>query len=69
MGKWIDGLLFSEVKSFEQGLREDWQEWNANAHPEDQMSFIDYVECLDTYNGVKVRVERDGWDCKILFGN
>ena len=57
----------SENKELESQLREDWKKWNNNAHPEDEMPFIDYVEEVDQYKGHRVKVDTQGWDCKILF--
>ena len=42
-------------------LEKEWVNWNSKAHPEDQMSFIDYVEEIDTYKGYKIEIDRG--DC------
>ncbi len=49
-------------------LRDDWNKWQSKSHPEDRMSFIDYVEELDTFKGYKIILNRDKWgDIEIDF--
>lgn len=51
-----------------QELREQWNNWQSKAHPEDRMSFIDYVEELDVFKGYKINLNRDRWgDIEINF--
>jgi hypothetical protein len=38
-------------------LRADWAEWNRKAHPEDQVTFMDYLGEI----GVELE-EEDDWD-------
>tara|TARA_R110000822_G_scaffold175243_6_gene314938 strand:- start:99 stop:323 length:225 start_codon:yes stop_codon:yes gene_type:complete len=40
----------------EKELKEDWKLWQAKAHPEDQMPFIEYAEDQGTYKGWTVKV-------------
>ena len=55
-------------KQLELELREDWNKWQSKAHPEDRMSFIDYVEELDTFKDYKIILNRDKWgDIEIDF--
>jgi len=56
-----------ENKKLEKELREEWNKWNNRVHPEDQMSFIDYVEEVDEYKGHKITLDTYGYECKILF--
>ena len=39
-------------------LRADWVEWNRKAHPEDQVTFIDYLGEI----GVELEEEGNGED-------
>ena len=48
-------------------LEKEWVNWNNKAHPEDQMSFIDYVEEIDTYKGYKIEIDRDNCGDLIKF--
>ena len=42
-------------------LRKDWEKWQSKAHPEDQMTFIEYAEDLGVYKGYKVIVNGYGY--------
>lgn len=56
-------------KELEKELRAEWQKYLERSHPEDAMSFIDYVHGLGLFKGRKVTVSDAGWgDLKILFG-
>ena len=44
-------------KKLEKQLREEYNKYQSKAHPEDQMSFIDYVQELDTFKGYKIQVK------------
>ena len=41
-------------QELEQGLREEWKNWQMNAHPDDRMSFIDYAGEVGTFKGHRV---------------
>ena len=57
-----------KVFYLENELRDEWRKWNSKAHPEDQMSFIDFAEEVGSYKGYTVKVERDNWgENKIWF--
>ena len=52
----------------ENELRDEWRKWNSKAHPEDQMSFIDFIDEVGSYKGYKVELRRDNYgDHKIAF--
>lgn len=55
-------------QELEQGLREEWKNWQMNAHPDDRMSFIDYAGEVGTFKGHRVILERDRYgDVEIEF--
>ena len=55
-------------QELEQGLREEWKQWQTNAHPDDRMSFIDYAGEVGTFKGHRVILERDRYgDVEIEF--
>ena len=57
-----------KVFYLENELRDEWKKWNSKAHPEDQMSFIDFVDEIGSYKGYKVELKRDNYgDYKIVF--
>jgi hypothetical protein len=59
--------MYKENKELENRLREEWNRWNSKSHEEDQMSFLEYLEEIGIYSGHKIYVDRDGYECKILF--
>jgi len=57
-------------RELEKGLREEWEKWQAKAHPDDRMSFVDYVDEWNgqVFKGHKVVIERDRYgDIEIMF--
>ena len=48
-------------KKLELQLRAEYNVYQAKAHPEDQMSFIDYVQQLGRFRGYRVNV-KTSWD-------
>ena len=55
-------------KELEKQLREEWVKYCERSHPEDEMSFIDYVYHQTTFKGHRVIVDESGFgDIKILF--
>ena len=55
-------------KELEKQLREEYNNYQSKSHPEDQMSFIDYVHGIGTFKGYKVNVKESfGLDYKITF--
>ncbi len=55
-------------RELENHLREEWKKWQANAHPDDRMSFIDYAGEFETFKGHQVILERDRYgDVEIEF--
>ena len=51
-------------KKLELQLRDEFEQYQAKAHPEDRMSFIDYVHSLGRFQGYKVAVQTS-WDFEI----
>ena len=51
----------------EKKLREKWKSWENTCHPEDSMSFVDYCEETEVFEGHWVTVYREGTLCEILF--
>lgn len=61
-------MAFIENKGLEIELRKEWEIWNNKAHQEDMMSFLDFVDEVDSFNGHTVKVEDGfGMDMKIKF--
>jgi hypothetical protein len=55
-------------KGLEEQLREEYNNYQSKSHPEDRMSFIEYVQGIGTFKGYKVNVkELFGLDYKITF--
>lgn len=57
-------------RELEKDLREEWQKWQSKAHPEDRMSFIDYVGELngEVFKDHKIVLSRDRYgDPEIMF--
>ena len=55
-------------KELEKQLREEYNKYQSKVHPEDQMSFIDYVQGLGIFKGYKVQVKESfNLDYKITF--
>ena len=55
-------------KQLEIELRKEYNNYQSKAHPEDRMSFIDYIEELNVFKGYKINLNRDGWgDIEINF--
>lgn len=56
------------VKELETQLREEYNKYQSKAHPEDQMSFLDYAQEVGSFKGYKVTVKLS-WtsDCQIIF--
>jgi len=44
-------------KELEKQLREEYNTYQSKAHPDDRMSFIDYVYGIGTFKGYKVKVK------------
>ena len=44
-------------KELEKQLREEYSNYQSKVHPEDKMSFIDYVQGLGTFKGYKVNIK------------
>jgi len=55
-------------KKLEKQLRAEYDKYQSAAHPEDRMSFIDYVYSLGRFQGHRVEV-KESWDFeyKITF--
>ena len=43
-----------KVFYLENELRDEWRKWNSKAHPEDQMSFIDFIDEVGSYKDIKL---------------
>lgn len=55
-------------KELEKQLREEYSNYQSKVHPEDRMSFIDYVQGLGTFKGYKVNVKESyNLDYQITF--
>lgn len=55
-------------KELEKQLREEYNKYQSKVHPEDRMSFIDYVQGLGTFKGYKVNVKESyNLDYQITF--
>jgi len=55
-------------KQLEIELRKEYNNYQSKAHPEDRMSFINYIEELNVFKGYKINLNRDGWgDIEINF--
>lgn len=55
-------------KQLEIELRKEYNNYQSKAHPEDRMSFIDYVEELGVFKGYKIKVRTTfDLDYKISF--
>ena len=55
-------------KELEKQLREEYSKYQSKAHPEDQMSFVDYVQGIGTFKGYKVNVKESfSLDYQITF--
>ena len=51
-----------------QALREEWRNWNSKVHQDDKMDWIDYVDTIDVFNGVRVSLNRDHWgEYQVVF--
>jgi hypothetical protein len=48
-------------KKLELQLRAAFERYQAKAHPEDQMSFMDYVQQIGRFQGYKVAVKTSGY--------
>ncbi len=46
-------------RELENQLREEWKKWQANAHPDDRMSFMDYVDEVGIFKNHRIIVNRD----------
>ena len=53
-------------KKLELQLRAEFEQYQAKAHPEDRMSFIDYVHGLGRFQGYKVAV-KTSWDLDYII--
>ena len=51
-------------KKLELQLRDEFEKYQAKAHPEDRMSFMDYVQQIGRLQGYKVAVQTS-WDFEI----
>jgi hypothetical protein len=51
-------------KKLELQLRDEFEKYQAKAHPEDRMSFMDYVQQIGRFQGYKVAVQTS-WDFEI----
>lgn len=51
-------------KKLELQLRDEFEKYQAKAHPEDRMSFMDYVQQIGRFRGYKVAVQTS-WDFEI----
>ena len=51
-------------KKLELQLRAEFEQYQAKAHPEDRMSFMDYVQQIGRFQGYKVAVQTS-WDFEI----
>ena len=47
-------------KKLELQLRAEFEQYQAKAHPEDRMSFMDYVQQIGRFHGYKVGVKTSG---------
>lgn len=57
-------------KELEKELRSEWQKYLERSHPEDAMSFIDYVQGLGLFRGRRVTMSNTGWgELEIAFGS
>ena len=55
-------------KELEKQLREEYSNYQSKVHPEDRMSFIDYVQGLGMFKGYKVNVKESfNLDYQITF--
>ena len=55
-------------KKLEKQLREEYNKYQSKAHPEDQMSFIDYAQGTGTFKGYEVNVKTSyNLDYQITF--
>lgn len=55
-------------KELEKQLREEYSNYQSKVHPEDRMSFIDYVQGLGTFKGYKVNIKESyNLDYQITF--
>ena len=55
-------------KELEKQLREEYSNYQSKVHPEDRMSFIDYVQGLGTFKGYKINVKESyNLDYQITF--
>ena len=52
------------TKKLELQLRDEFEKYQAKAHPEDRMSFMDYVQQIGRFQGYKVVVQTS-WDFEI----
>ena len=60
--------MFIKNEGLEVELRKEWKKWQSKAHPEDMMSFMDYVDEVDSFNGHKVKVKGGyNMEYQILF--
>ena len=48
-------------KKLELQLRAEFEQYQAKAHPEDRMSFIDYAQGLGRFQGYNVAVKTSGY--------
>jgi hypothetical protein len=53
-------------KKLEKQLWEAFNHYQAQAHPEDRMSFIDYAMSLGRFQGHRVEVKQ-GWDFEYVI--
>ena len=55
-------------KELEKQLREEYNKYQSKVHPEDRMSFIDYVQGIGTFKGYEVNVKTSyNLDYQITF--
>ena len=55
-------------RELEKQLREEWSRYNKGSHPEDSMSFIDYVYNITRFKGHRVNVKESSFGTiEILF--
>jgi predicted house-cleaning noncanonical NTP pyrophosphatase (MazG superfamily) len=55
-------------KGLEEQLREEYNNYQSKSHPEDMMSFIEYIQGIGTFKGYKVQVKESfNLDYKITF--
>ena len=53
-------------KKLELQLRDEFEKYQAKAHPEDRMSFMDYVQQIGRFQGYKVAVQTS-WDLDYII--